>query len=189
MIDALQAANVPAHHIPALLAKAHEAAQYQGNVFDKFMHRVELRHDGMQVQLSLVSLLLTKADLEEIIITHDTAMQIKRRGHEMRLVIEGGMAPIANIDSTLINAIARAHAWSTALLSGSIGSLAEIASRNDVSDSYVKKIMPLAFLAPDIVEAIMAGKQPAHLTKQMLIRQIDIPLDWQEQRQVLGFSI
>ena len=48
--------------------------------------------------------------------------------------------------------------------------------------------MSIAFLAPDIVEVIMAGKQPAHLTTQMLIRQIDIPLDWQEQRRALGFS-
>lgn len=118
----------------------------------------------------------------------DTPMQIKRRGHEMRLVIEGGMAASATIDSTLVNAIARAHAWGEALLSGSIASMAEIASRNNVSDSYVKKIMPLAFLEPDIVEAIIAGKQPAHLTTQMLIRQIDIPLDWQDQRRVLGFS-
>ena len=66
--------------------------------------------------------------------------------------------------------------------------MAAIASRNNVSDSYVKKIMPLAFLAPDIVEAIVTGKQPAHLTTQMLIRQIDVPFDWQDQRRVLGFS-
>jgi site-specific DNA recombinase len=115
-------------------------------------------------------------------------MQIKRRGHEMRLVIEGGMAATATIDYTLVNATARAHSWSEALLSGSIAFMTEIASRNNVSDSYVKKIMPLAFLAPDIVEAIMAGKQPVHITTQVLIRQMDIPLDWQDQRRALGFS-
>ena len=188
MVDALQAANVPSHHIPALLTKAHEAAQYQGHVFDTFLRRIELRHDGMQVQLSLASLVSVEDGGEDISITRDTPMQIKRWGHEMRLVIEGGMAAAATIDSTLVNAIARAHAWSEALLSGSIASMAKIASRHNVSDSYVKKIMPLAFLAPDIVEAIMAGKQPAHVTTQMLIRQIDIPLDWQEQRIALGFS-
>jgi site-specific DNA recombinase len=66
--------------------------------------------------------------------------------------------------------------------------MAESASRNNVSDSYAKKTMPLAFLAPDIVEDIIAGKQPAHLTTQTLIRQIDIPLDWQDQRRAVGFS-
>lgn len=188
MVDALQAENVPSHHIPALLTKMHEAAQYQGHVFEAFVGRVELQQDGMRVRLSLASLLPSEAGGEDISITRDTPMQIRRRGHEMRLVIEGGMATTSTIDSTLVNAIARAHAWSEALLSGSIISMAEIASRNNVSDSYVKKIMPLAFLAPNIVEAIMAGKQPAHVTTQMLIRQIDIPLDWQEQRRALGFS-
>ncbi len=106
----------------------------------------------------------------------------------MRLVIEGGIAPAATIDSTLVNAIARAHAWSRSLLSGTVESMAEIASSHKVSDSYVKKTMPLAFLAPDIVEAIIAGRQPPHLTTQMLIRQINIPLDWHEQRRSLGFS-
>ena len=48
--------------------------------------------------------------------------------------------------------------------------------------------MPLAFLAPEIVTAITAGTQPAHLTTQMLIREIDIPLDWQEQKRILGFN-
>jgi site-specific DNA recombinase len=187
MADALQAANKPSHHIPVLLTKAHEAAQYQGHVFDKFLRRIELRHDGMLVQLSLASL-TSKADGEDISISHDTSMKIKRRGHEMRLVIEGGMAAVSTIDSTLVNAIARAYAWSEALLSGSAASMAEIALRNNISDSYVKKIMPLAFLAPDIVDAIMAGKQPAHLTTQMLIRQIEIPHDWQDQRRALGFS-
>ena len=189
MVDALQAANIPSYQIPALLTKAHEVAQYQGHVFNEFIQRVELRQDGIQVRLSLASLVSPNADGDDIIITHDARMQIKRRGHEMRLVIEGGMAPAVAIDATLVNAIARAHAWSEALLSGSIASMAEIASRNNVSDSYVKKIMPLAFLAPDIVEAIMAGKQPAHITTQMLIRQIDIPLDWQKQRHALGFSV
>ncbi len=185
---ALQATSIPSHHIPSLLTKAHEAAQYQGHVFDTFLQRVELRHDGIKVQLSLASLVSAEAGREDISIIRDTPMQIKRRGHEMRLVIEGGMAAVATIDSTLVNAIARAHAWSEALLSGRIATMAEIALRNNVSDSYVKKIMPLAFLAPDIVEAIIAGKQPVHLTTQMLIRQVDIPLDWKDQRRALGFS-
>jgi len=48
--------------------------------------------------------------------------------------------------------------------------------------------MPLAFLAPDIVEAILAGTQPADLTTQTLIRRTDLPLNWAEQRALLGFD-
>ena len=66
-------------------------------------------------------------------------------------------------------------------------SIVAIASRSGVSHSYVKKLIPLAFLAPDIVKAIVAGKQPAHLTTQRLIRRINIPTDWTEQGRVLEF--
>ena len=188
LVDVLQAACVPSHHIPALLAKAHKAGQHKGDVFDEFVQRVELRHDGIRVRLSLASLVPEKTDGEDISITRDTLMQVKRRGHEMRLVIKGDDVFRSNADPILVKTIARALTWSEELISGRAISIAEIASRSHVSDSYVRKLLPLAFLAPDIVAAIMAGKQPAHLTTQMLIRQIDIPLDWKEQKQVLGFA-
>jgi hypothetical protein len=44
------------------------------------------------------------------------------------------------------------------------------------------------FLAPDIVEAIVAGHQPAELTVTRLIRLEDLPLSWAEQRRLLGFE-
>jgi site-specific DNA recombinase len=47
--------------------------------------------------------------------------------------------------------------------------------------------LPLAFLAPEILQAILAGKQPLDLTAKGLIRTIYLPLDWQMQKQVLGF--
>ena len=48
--------------------------------------------------------------------------------------------------------------------------------------------MALAFLAPEIVEAILAGDQPAHLTTQSLINRRDLPLDWADQKAPLGFD-
>jgi site-specific DNA recombinase len=51
----------------------------------------------------------------------------------------------------------------------------------------VRRVLPLAFLAPEIVQTILAGKQPLDLTAKRLIRTIDLPLDWQTQKQVLGF--
>lgn len=72
-------------------------------------------------------------------------------------------------------------------MSGSVAAMTDIAIREKVSDSYVKKVMPLAFLAPDIIAAILAGRQPADLTNQKLICEVEISLDWQEQRRGLGF--
>jgi len=114
---------------------------------------------------------------------------MQRRGSETRLVIPGTDPISQPVDSTLVTSVARAHVWAEEILSGSVAAMTDIAIREKVSDSYVKKVMPLAFLAPDIVTAILAGRQPAHLTNQMMIRHMQMPLNWQEQRRVFGFPV
>jgi len=63
-------------------------------------------------------------------------------------------------------------------------SLAEIAAREGLAVRYVGRVIRLAFLAPDIVESIMEGRQPASLTAEALTRQIEIPLEWCSQETV-----
>jgi hypothetical protein len=48
--------------------------------------------------------------------------------------------------------------------------------------------MHLAFLAPDIIESILSGRQPTNLSLEKLTKQIDLPIHWEEQRQLLGFA-
>ena len=95
-------------------------------------------------------------------------MIVKRRGIEMRLVIEGGTST-AKADPGLVKAIARAL-------------------REGVSGSHIAHHLPLAFLAPDIIAAILAGRHPVDLTADALFKRIDLPLDWQEQKALLGFG-
>ncbi|MEQ8960178.1 MAG: hypothetical protein RLP02_20015, partial [Coleofasciculus sp. C2-GNP5-27] len=64
----------------------------------------------------------------------------------------------------------------------------EIAKAEGISCRYVGHLLPLAFLAPDIVEAIFAGTQPADLTAQTLIKRTNLPLKWAEQRDLLSFN-
>ena len=52
----------------------------------------------------------------------------------------------------------------------------------------ISRVLPLAFLAPDIVEAILDGRQPPELTAARLKRMRNLPLDWQQQRRYLGFA-
>lgn len=54
--------------------------------------------------------------------------------------------------------------------------------------SEVSRILPLAFLAPDIVRAILVGEQPVTLTAERLKRLPSLPFDWRAQRRLLGFS-
>jgi hypothetical protein len=72
-------------------------------------------------------------------------------------------------------------------LTGRAASVEGIAAFEGIDKSYVSNLLSLAFLSPDIVEAIVRGTQPPHLTAKKLIRGIDLPLEWQAQRQVLGF--
>ena len=69
---------------------------------------------------------------------------------------------------------------------GRAQSVTEIAYREGVTDRYVRRLLRLAFLAPAIVEAIVAGNQPPELTAEALAKRIDLPLFWTAQEQAVG---
>jgi hypothetical protein len=146
---------------------------------------VELQKSGIRLKLSLTSLIAQEVKDNPVIIVHDIPMTMKRRGIEMRLIING--AGPARVDPTLLKTIVRAHKWFNDLATGRTKNMAEIVSREGVDKSYVSRVINLAFLAPDITESIIAGQQPADLSAEKLIRRIDLPLDWAKQRQLLGF--
>jgi hypothetical protein len=121
-----------------------------------------------------------------LLIARVVPMKIKRRGVEMRLIIKGNGAPEPREDLALLKAVARAHEWSDALLSGRARSVEAIADREQVGSRYVRRLMRLAFLAPKIVEMIAAGRQPPELTAEALAERIDLPLLWTKQEEVVG---
>jgi len=114
-------------------------------------------------------------------------MRIVRRGVEMKLVLPG-RAATTNVDATLIRAIASGRMWFDELVRGDVSSQQAIAAREGLDVANVKRQIGLAFLAPDIVAAILEGRQPAHLIAARLTRLYDLPLDWAEQRRALGFD-
>jgi len=61
-----------------------------------------------------------------------------------------------------------------------------IARREKLDLGHISRMINLAFLAPDIVEMIMTGRQPPELTAHKLLKQIDLPMDWAEQNRLLG---
>ena len=77
----------------------------------------------------------------------------------MRLVIEGAGSKARPVDLPLLKAVARAHRWFDELAFGRAKSMHEIARRNGVTAAYVARLMPLAFLAPSMVEAIKESFQ------------------------------
>jgi hypothetical protein len=127
-------------------------------------------------------------DPQNAVLVRDVPLRIKRRGVEMRLVIEGPSASRTTPDPVLLKEIRRAHRCFEALVSGQVRSVAELATVEGISDRYVSSLLPLAFLAPDIVEAIASGRQPPDLTAHRLIRTVELPIAWAAQKQLLGIS-
>ena len=116
-----------------------------------------------------------------------TPVAFRRRGVEMRLVLPGVAIQNdrARCDPTLIKAIARGRAWFAELAAGRARSLRELAERDGITRRYIRRLVDLAFLSPELVEVILHGRQPVELTATRLT-ELDLPLDWTDQRSLLA---
>ena len=101
---------------------------------------------------------------------------------------KGSRAPAPLVDLALIKAITRCRQWADNLLAGRVASVAAIARREGVLPNYVRRLTRLAFLAPRIVEAIVAGHQPPELTAKALTERMELPLLWSEQEHAVGID-
>ena len=110
--------------------------------------------------------------------------RLKRTGIEMRMVIDDGSEP-ANVDPVLVRLLLRAHAIHARLIEEPSLPLKEIAAEEGISSSYVTRLLRLAFLAPDILTAILNGRHPPQLTANRLMDDTRLPLDWTAQRELL----
>jgi DNA invertase Pin-like site-specific DNA recombinase len=180
LADAVRQDGVAADRIPELLRAG---PRWRGQALD-LVERVELGADEIAIGVNLTAV----TGETKVLLRHVVPARIKRRGAEMRLVLDSSNTATAKPDAALIKAVARAHKWFDDLIAGRARSLGGIAKAECLSDRYVSGLMPLAFLAPDIVEAILAGTQPVELTAETLIKRTDLPLDWGEQRVLLGFG-
>jgi DNA invertase Pin-like site-specific DNA recombinase len=181
LASAAREAGMPAERIAGLLDAA---SRCQDQPID-LVERVELGADEIAIRVSLAPLTGNNG----ITILHTVPVHLRRRGVEMRLVLlgQGNGDRTAKPDAALIKAVLRAHKWFDDLAGDRAASLKAIARSEGYSDRYVGNLIPLAFLAPEIVEAILAGTQPVDLTAEMLTKRTDLPLDWAEQKALLGF--
>jgi hypothetical protein len=93
--------------------------------------------------------------------------------------LPGGAAQPRRTDSTLVKALARAFRWKRMLESGEFATIAELAEREGIAPSYMTRVLRLTLLAPDIVEAILDGKQGPEVTLARLLE--PFPVEWQRQ--------
>jgi hypothetical protein len=113
---------------------------------------------------------------------------MRRGGRKLFVTPEGATAVPRKpaCDETLIKALVKTHRWRRRIESGQAKSIADLAEQEGVTDAYVCRLLPLTCLAPDIVEAILDGRQPKGLRLAELLG--NGPVAWEEQRGAWRFS-
>tara|TARA_R110000787_G_scaffold248041_9_gene353624 strand:+ start:285 stop:1907 length:1623 start_codon:yes stop_codon:yes gene_type:complete len=177
LADVLSAHGVAAADIPETL----RGVTLPGTDPLTLVNRVGLSSEGVSIDIEVP----TPNGMAAV--THVVHTIIRRRGVEMRLVLSNDNST-GKPDPALIKVLARAHRWFDQIASGRRASLNQVATAEGVSNRYVARLLPLAFLAPDIVEAILDGTQPIDLTAETLTRLPDLPVSWADQRALLGFN-
>lgn len=126
-----------------------------------------------------------EAKLELKTLTIRIPMRLARRGGRKLLLTPDGAAPAPQRtlpDDTMVKALVRAHRWRQKIEKGEVGSITELATQESVTAPYVFRLMRLTCLAPDIVAAILDGRQPKGVALADLVRKV--PLEWMQQKRL-----
>jgi hypothetical protein len=118
------------------------------------------------------------APIPETVTLH-VPFRIVKRGGRKEVQLPYGVAHPRNPDSALVKALARAFRWKRMLESGEFATIAELAEREGLAPSYMTRVLRLTLLAPDIVEAILDGKQGTEVTLARLME--PFPVEWVRQ--------
>jgi hypothetical protein len=107
------------------------------------------------------------------------AVRLVRRGHVTAIERPNGEPVLgkAQHDGALLKAIARAHGWLDQLICGEADTLRAVATREGVEERYIRRMLPLAFLAPSDLARALDGRQPAGLTVDRIAKH-GLPLGW-----------
>ncbi len=110
-------------------------------------------------------------------------LTFRKHGGRKRVVAPDGTvewtAPRQHVDTTVLKALARAHRWQRMLESGAFANVGELATAERINASYLSRVLRLTLLAPEIVEAILDGRQPAETTLALLMK--PFPVEWEKQ--------
>lgn len=149
--------------------------------------RVEVAPRGLRIELDLVGCGLREKGAAPLSAVIDVPIERKRSGMAVRLVI-GNEAPLTKKtrgpDTKLLALMAKAKTWMNMFTLGG-KSIEWIAEQEKANARYVSRVINVALLAPDIVQAIEKGAHPAELSVTKLITSVPLPMDWAAQRTLL----
>jgi site-specific DNA recombinase len=175
--------ELPVARKRAVLAALVERIEVSLNQID-----IRLRPSGLNVLLDVTATPLQSMTDDEIQIL-SVPVHLRRAGREIRMVIDGtDPFAAAQPDSRLIKLLLRARQFNATLAHSEGVPFAALAEREGVSRSYFTRLVRLSYLAPDITQTILDGRQPRDLTAEKLLEHSRLPLAWHDQRTALGFA-
>ena len=125
------------------------------------------------------------APIPETVTVHVPFRIVKRGGRKEMQLADDATQP-RRTDNTLVKALARAFRWKRMLESGEYATIAELAEREGIAPSYMTRVLRLTLLAPDIVEAILDGKQGPEVTLARVLE--PFPNEWAMQVALLRLT-
>lgn len=126
---------------------------------------------------------MTRATAVPETVTVHVPFRIVKRGGRKEMQLPEGAAQPRRADSTLVKALARAFRWKRMLESGEFATIGELAEREGMAYTYMARVLRLTLLAPDIVEAILDGRQGQEVTLAYVLEPLS--LVWSDQRAYL----
>ena len=116
----------------------------------------------------------------------EVPFKIRKRGGRKQIITPDGVPVLApprtRIDSAFVKALARAFRWRKLLETGAYGTIGGVARAERINPSYVSRVLRLTLLAPEIVEAVLDGRQPEGVTLADAMAGVSVV--WEEQRRV-----
>jgi DNA invertase Pin-like site-specific DNA recombinase len=189
--DLVQRLTNAAAELAGVVGDGSAAAEASGDFLRRLIARVIVSKEQVTVSLDPAALSEALTGIDEratLILSDDKPITIEasaltlRCGKQIRLVLGTVESETVSQDPGLLELITSAHGWFEDLRTGRAASIAAIGQRDHQEVSHVSRTLSLAFLAPDIVEMILAGRQPTALTPERLKAARPLPLDWNEQR-------
>jgi hypothetical protein len=114
-------------------------------------------------------------------VTLHVPFRVPKRGGRKEMQLSPCAPAQRGSDNTLVKALARAFRWQRMLESGEFASISELAERERIAFTYIARMLRLSLLSPEVVDAVLSGRQLGTITLANLMR--PFPLDWSEQRE------
>jgi hypothetical protein len=200
LIERCGSEDVPIRQIRGMLddlvAKLlHGSKGERRSLLSTFLRRIELHRDRLEVEARLPALVeqgagttLSEGAYDSLELPLTIPITASRAGGEVRLLLPPSpRTSNGSQDPALIALVAKAWTARQTVTSDPNVSIEEAAAAMGLKLDYFRVLVRISFLAPDVVAAILEGRQPATLTRQKLAR-MDLPVNWEEQRRALGFA-